>query len=405
MSEALRRLAAAPGVARLLAALNAPGEEARIVGGAVRNTLLGLPITDLDVTTTALPERTIALAEAAGFKAVPTGLEHGTVTVIVSGEPFEVTTLREDVETDGRRAKVRFGRDFEADARRRDFTINALSLSADGTLHDAVGGLEDLAARRVRFIGDPATRIAEDYLRVLRFFRFHAQYGEGPLDRAGFDAAIRAQGALSRLSRERVRTEILKLVGARRAAEVVGELAGAGIIARVLGVTGDLGRLARAGGDVIRRLAAYGVLVEEDAERLADALRLSNAEAARLAAYGRALAALRSPPAPLGTAEIRRVAAEHGTEALADALAALAGEPRPVLNAQAVQAAKGFAAGEPAPALPLRGADLIARGVPPGPAVGALMGQARALWLAGGCATDKTERERLLRHILPEPEG
>ncbi|HYF55600.1 MAG TPA: CCA tRNA nucleotidyltransferase [Salinarimonas sp.] len=405
--ERLARLVARARVARLLAALNRDGEEARVIGGAVRNTLLGRAVTDVDITTTAPPERTTALAEAAGFKAVPTGIEHGTVTVIVRGEPFEVTTLREDVETDGRHARVRFGRSFEADARRRDFTINALSLSADGTLHDPVGGLADLAARRVRFIGDPARRIAEDYLRVLRFFRFHAEYGEGPLDPGGLAAAIRAQGALARLSRERVRAEILKLVAARRAPAVVAEVATAGIVARVLGVVGEPGRLARAGrGDPVRALAAYAVLVEEDAERLAERLRLSNAEAARLGAFARALAALRAPDPPLDEAAIRRVAALHGPGALADALAALAGEPRPALTPEAEAAAARFASGdEPAPALPLRGGDLTARGVPAGPRIGALMGEARALWLAGGCRTGAPERERLLRHIAPSSES
>ncbi|MGA7427200.1 MAG: CCA tRNA nucleotidyltransferase, partial [Rhodoplanes sp.] len=164
-------------LADVLAALNGDGEEARIVGGAVRNALLGEPPGDIDLATTATPEEVTRRAHAAGFKAVPTGVDHGTVTIVAHGHPFEVTTLREDVETFGRKAKVAFGRDWRADAERRDFTMNALSLSADGTVHDYVGGLSDLKARRVRFIGDPAKRIAEDYLRILRFFRFHALYG------------------------------------------------------------------------------------------------------------------------------------------------------------------------------------------------------------------------------------
>jgi tRNA nucleotidyltransferase/poly(A) polymerase len=256
----------------------------------------------------------------------------------------------------------------------------------------------------VRFIGDPATRIAEDHLRVLRFFRFHAQYGAGPLDPEGFSAAIRAQASLARLSRERIRTEILKLVAAPRAPEVVAELAGAGIIARVLGIVGEAGRLARAGGDPVRGLAAYAVLTREDAARLAEGLRLSNAEAARLDAYARALAGLRSPPDPLHEPDIRRLVAAEGAEALDDALRALAGEPRPVLTPDAADVARRFASGaEPIPALPLRGADLLARGVAPGPELGALLSKARELWLEGGCRTDLTERERLLRHIIPEP--
>ena len=160
--------------ARVLALLNGDGEEARVVGGAVRNALLDIPISDVDIATTALPEEVVRRARAAGIKNVPTGIEHGTVTLIVDGRPFEVTTLREDVETFGRKAKVAFGRDWKADAQRRDFTINALSVDAEGLVHDHVGGLADIAARRVRFIGDPNRRIAEDYLRILRFFRFHA---------------------------------------------------------------------------------------------------------------------------------------------------------------------------------------------------------------------------------------
>jgi poly(A) polymerase len=399
----LDALVARPNVARLLAALNTGDEETRIVGGAVRNAILGFPDTDVDLTTTALPQRTRALAEAAGFKAVPTGIEHGTLTLIVAGEPYEVTTLREDVETDGRHAVVRFGRDFPTDARRRDFTINALSLGVDGTLHDHVGGVEDIRHRRVRFIGDPDRRIAEDYLRVLRFFRLHAQYGEGPLDRAGFEAAIRARDALGRLSRERVRAEVLKLVGARRAVEVTAEVADTGLLARLLGVVGDSGRLARASrapSDPVRALAAYAVMVEEDAARLTERLRLSNEEAARLALYARVVARLRSFAHALDEADIRRLVAEHGVEAISDALSILWSEPRPILAPGALSALARFTGGsEPPPILPLRGADLRALGISPGPRMGALLAAARAAWLTGGCRTDPSERERLLRHI------
>ena len=189
MTEILRRLDAAwlqePPLSDLLAVLDGGGEEARVVGGAVRNALLAEPIGEIDVATTALPTEVIRRAQTAGFKAVPTGIEHGTITVVVHGQPFEVTTLREDVETFGRHAKVAFGRDWKRDAERRDFTMNALSAARDGTVYDYVGGLADVAARRVRFIGDAAARIAEDYLRILRFFRFHAAYGEGAPDPAG----------------------------------------------------------------------------------------------------------------------------------------------------------------------------------------------------------------------------
>ena len=176
---------------RLLGVLDCEGEEARVVGGAVRNALLDMPIAEIDVATTAVPEEVIRRVTASGFKHVPTGIEHGTVTVIIDRHPFEVTTLRKDVETYGRHARVEFGRDWQADAERRDFTINALSATRDGKVFDYTGGLEDLARRRVRFIGDPAKRIAEDYLRILRFFRFHAAYGTSDHpDAAGLAACI-----------------------------------------------------------------------------------------------------------------------------------------------------------------------------------------------------------------------
>src|SRR5580704_4499303 len=196
--------------ARVLALLNGDGEEARVVGGAVRNALLKIPIGDIDIATTALPDEVVRRAKAAGIKCVPTGIDHGTVTLVVDAQPFEVTTLREDTETFGRKAKVAFGRDWATDAERRDFTINGLSVDADGVVHDHVGGLEDIAARRVRFIGDPNSRIAEDYLRVLRFFRIHAAYGAGQPDRAGILACISEREGLATLSAERVRLEMLK---------------------------------------------------------------------------------------------------------------------------------------------------------------------------------------------------
>src|SRR6202522_1587834 len=198
--------------ARVLGLLDGNGEEARVVGGAVRNALLRIPTGDIDIATTSLPTEVVRRAKAAGIKSVPTGLEHGTVTLVVDGQPFEVTTLRQDIETFGRKAKVAFGRDWKIDAERRDFTMNALSISRDGMVHDYVDGLADLKARRVRFIGDPARRIAEDYLRILRFFRFQASYAHGAPDPAGLAACIAARRGLDMLSRERLRAELMKLL-------------------------------------------------------------------------------------------------------------------------------------------------------------------------------------------------
>jgi poly(A) polymerase len=391
----------------LLEALNGDGEETRLVGGAVRNALLGRPVMDRDCATTATPDVTMRRAEAAGFKPVPTGIEHGTVTVVVEGEPFEVTTLREDVRTDGRRAVVRFGRDFAADARRRDFTINALSVSPDGRLHDYAGGVADLAARRVRFIGDARNRIREDFLRILRFFRFHAEYGEGEPDPAGLEAAVRERAGLAGLSHERIRTELLKLLAAPRAVETLERLAETGLLTRLLGGVGELGRFARvaasegASPDPVRRLAALAVMTPEDADRLRERLRLSNAEYRRLEAYGSLIGVLKTRPLPVDAAALRPLVAEHGVEPIADGLRALSGEPRPELRDDALAALRRFESGEePVPVFPLRGGDLVARGIEKGPRVGELMALARRAWLSEGCPTDEAAAEALLQRTL-----
>jgi poly(A) polymerase len=406
----LAGLLARPALRRLLGALNGDGEETRIVGGAVRNALLGRAVADVDLATTATPDVVAARAEAAGFKAVPTGVEHGTVTVVADGTPYEVTTLREDVETHGRRATVRFGRDFTADAERRDFTINALSLSADGMVHDPVGGLADLAAHRIVFIGEPAARIREDYLRILRFFRFHAEYGEGPLDPAGLSAAVRERAGLAILSRERVRLEVLKLLAARRAVEVVHALADAGFAQRFLGGVVELGRFARAVGfereegghpDPVRRLSALAVLIEEEADRLRECLRLSNAEHERLALYARALARVKSRDGRLDAAAVRRLVAEHGVGTVRDVLTATEGEPCPRLAADGLAAYRRFATGEEAaPQFPLKGADLLGHGIPEGPEVGLRLARAREAWLAEGCPPGEAAKARFLAVAL-----
>ena len=230
--------------ARVLALLNGDGEEARVVGGAVRNALLKIPPGDIDIATTALPDEVVRRAKAAGIKCVPTGIEHGTVTLVIDAHPFEVTTLREDTETFGRKAKVAFGRDWVRDAERRDFTINGLSVDAAGVVHDHVGGLADIAARRVRFIGDAGQRIAEDYLRILRFFRIHAVYGAGEPDRAGYLACIGGRAGLTSLSAERVRMEILKIMVAEGALGAVTAMGDAGLLQSIFGGVTYTGPLA-----------------------------------------------------------------------------------------------------------------------------------------------------------------
>src|SRR4051794_37040035 len=281
--------------ARVLALLNADGEEARVVGGAVRNALLNIPPGDIDIATTALPDEVVRRARAAGIKCVPTGIEHGTVTLVVEAHPFEVTTLREDTETFGRKAKVAFGRDWVRDAERRDFTINGLSVDADGAVHDHVGGLTDIAAHRVRFIGDAGQRISEDYLRILRFFRMHAAYGSGEPDRTGYLACISGRAGLSGLSAERVRMEMLKLLVAEGASGAVSAMADGGLLLPIFGgvsYTGPLAamisaeRLLGLPPSPVRRLGALSVAVTEDARRVAARMRLTNAEAKALDSMG-----------------------------------------------------------------------------------------------------------------------
>jgi poly(A) polymerase len=398
-------------LARALEALNGGGEETRLVGGAVRDLALGEPAVDFDLTTTATTDEVIRRTQAAGFKVALTGVAHGTVTVIVDGRPIETTTLREDVETDGRWAKVAFGRDFAADARRRDFTINALSLSVDGTIHDYVGGLEDLAAGRVRFIGDAEARIREDYLRILRFFRFSARYAAGELDREGLSAAIRARDGLARLSRERARAELLKLLIAPRAGEIVQAMSESGFLEPILGGVGYTRRLSRLiaieadrvrAADALLRLAALGVAIPEDAERLRDRLRLANAEADRLRSAAAALIGLHGIKAPPSFHGLRTLMFNAGREAARDALMLAEAESGAPASHAAFAAADRFLADAPEPKLPISGADLIARGVAAGRPVGRALRAFQALWIRAGFPKEPETLARLLEEAVAE---
>lgn len=406
--NAAERLLDDPRLATLFAALARTGAETRVVGGAVRDALFGLPPHEIDLATTALPEAVLAAARTAGLKGVPTGIEHGTVTIVVAGAPFEVTTLREDVETDGRYAVVRFGGDFEQDARRRDFTVNALSLTPDGRLHDYTGGLADLAARRIRFIGDAATRIREDYLRVLRFFRFNASHGEGGFDREGLHESIVARDNLTRLSRERIRAEIVKLLPARRAPEVMRAMSQAGIIEVLLGM-GYPARLERLAafedeqgkkGDAVLRLAAFSVLTVEDAERLRDRLRLSNDEHQRLAAAARALVPLHGRETPPPVSHLREMLFLCGSRAAADALALAFAESRAAPGDPHWLEAARYLDETPVPAFPIKGADLIARGVRPGRQLGAVLKSLQAEWIRAGFPRDPVVVRQLVEEAM-----
>jgi poly(A) polymerase len=398
-------------LARALEALNGAGEETRLVGGAVRDLALGSVVLDLDLATTATTDEVIRRAEAAGFKVAPTGVPHGTVTLVVDGRPIETTTLREDVETDGRRAKVAFGRDFAADARRRDFTINALSLSADGSVHDTVGGLEDLAAGRVRFIGDAGQRIREDYLRILRFFRLSARYARGALDADGLSAAIRARDGLARLSRERVRAELMKLLMAPRASDVVQTMGECGFLEPILGGLAYPRRLSRLiaieaergrGPDALLRLAALGAAIPEDAERLRDRLRLANAEYERIRAAAAALIGLHGLSAPPSANGLRTLLFNAGREGARDALALAEAESEAPPSDAGFAAADRFLADAPEPKLPFSGADLIARGVARGRPVGQTLRAFQALWIRAGFSKEPETLARLIEEAIAD---
>jgi tRNA nucleotidyltransferase/poly(A) polymerase len=384
------------GLAQLLAILNQGGEEARVVGGAVRNALLGEPIGEIDLATTAVPDEVVRRATAAGFKPVPTGIEHGTVTVVIEGQPFEVTTLREDVETFGRHASVRFGRDWQKDAERRDFTMNALSVSGDGTVYDYVGGIADLKERRVRFIGDASTRIAEDHLRILRFFRFHAAYGYGVPDRAGLNACIAARQSLDQLSRERVRMELLKLLPARHAAPVLAVMSESGLLSRLLGGVADLAAFEnlakietalRIQADAVRRLGALAARIAEDAERLWQRLRLSNAEHERIKSMSQGWWRI----SPMNEQSARVLLYRSGPERYLDrVLMAWAHSPDGMRD-EAWRALSALPERWVAPVFPIKAAELIAKGVPHGPAVGVALRAAEEAWLAADFPSDQAK--------------
>ena len=350
-----------PAVQRLFAILPA----ARLVGGCVRDALAGRPCADIDLASPLPPDAAAAALAAGGIRVIPTGLAHGTVTALIGARPFEITTLRRDVLTDGRHAEVAWTDDWREDAARRDFTINAMSLAPDGTLHDYFGGAADLRAGRVRFVGDAATRVAEDYLRTLRFFRFQARYGAGEPDGAAL-AAIRAGvGGIARLSAERVWSELKRILQAPDPDAAIRLMQDTGVLAATLPEGAAPAAVAHLPPDPVLRLAA---LLTGDRAACAARLKLSLAEAARLAA-------LQGPPPWGDEADLRRqLAATDADTLLGRSL--LAGQP---------DAIRDRIRAIPRPRFPLEGRDALALGMQPGPAVGAVLREVRAWWLAGGC--------------------
>lgn len=394
-----------PATRAVLEALEAGGARARFVGGCVRDLLLGRPIRDIDIATDAPPERVMDMLQKAGLKAIPTGIDHGTVTAVSDHQPYEITTLRHDVETDGRRAVVAFTDDWEADAARRDFTMNALSLDPDGTLHDPFDGLADLRAGRVRFVGDPRQRITEDVLRLLRYFRFHAHYGRPPPHAESLAACREMAHLLPRLSAERVRAEFLKLLAAPDPAAVIRLMRDEGVLEHLMSQATAIDRLERLVAieavlglcDPLRRLAALLAVDADTAGHLAQGLRLSNEERDRLVAMAGTGPAL----APdLDEAERRKTLYFIKTDAWADAVLMAWASSGAAADDSAWRKLYDEAMAWQRPTFPLTGRDVTKLGIPQGAAVGRFLRAVEGRWVAGDFRVDRKACLELLAIIV-----
>lgn len=403
-------------------ALQAGGTEIRFIGGCVRDAIAHRPVSDVDIATPDEPETVIGLLEAAGIKAAPTGLAHGTITAVAGGKRFEVTTLRRDVATDGRHAAVAFTDDWLEDAKRRDFTINAMSAAPDGKVYDPFDGISDLAHGRVRFIGSARDRVEEDCLRILRYFRFYGVFGRPPLDRDAKAACRAGAENLANLSGERVRDELLNILAVPDPANIVINMRGEHVLEQVLPEAGDVNRLRivnwletravnidKMEPDAIRHLAALVDTDRAGAQALADRLRLSNAQRERLAAM---VEPEEKITADMGEAAERRAIRRLGGGRVRDlALLSWAGElietPRlPRSRTDAYIALLDRCARWTPPDFPLSGADVLALGIRQGPDVGAFLGRAEAWWENTGYEADRQEcLDRLLRLVREEKGG
>ncbi|OUI82613.1 poly(A) polymerase [Gluconobacter sp. DsW_056] len=361
---------------------------ARLVGGSVRDLLADVPVHDLDLATPEPPEEVQHLLEDVGIRVIPTGLSHGTVTAVLDGVPYEITTLRRDAETDGRRAVVVWTQDWAEDAARRDFTINAMSLDRHDRLHDYFGGQEDLRKRQVRFVGDAPCRIAEDALRALRFFRFDARYGNGIPDPAACKAVSEHLKLIETLSAERVASELLRILSGPRVAETITAMAAVGLLQVIL-PDPDLAALNRmlncdAPANPLLRLFA---LCHENSRELPGRLKLSNADAARIEVWASDRPVL-SPG--MSDDDLRRLRAEQDLDQLVERSwlyqARLVGKPDSTWD----RFRSGLQA-LPQPHFPLSGRDALAQGILPGPGMGQWLKKGRDWWMTQGCLPDRTQ--------------
>lgn len=371
--------------------------EARFVGGCVRNALMGQAVADIDIATPLAPDQVTKRLEAAGIKAVPTGIDHGTVTAVKDGKPFEVTTLRRDVETDGRHAVVAFTSDWAEDARRRDFTMNALYASADGEVLDSVGGVDDLKAGTVRFVGDAVTRIREDYLRILRLFRFHAWYGKGEMDGEALRAAAAGKAGIAGLSAERIRKEMLRLLEAPDPMPSLRAMAAVGVLGAVLPGTLDLARLERLvaidvdnffAPDAVLRLAALGG---------GATLKLANAQKDRLDDLARADEKIVSY---LSIREVRRLLYKLGAARFKDRVFLKWADDPKASNFTQWRALLALADSWQRPRFPLTGGNVMNAGVPEGPLVGRVLGEVEDWWIESDFTDDEFSLAERLKAVV-----
>jgi poly(A) polymerase len=406
-----------PALQRILGLLNADGGEARIVGGAIRNALMDMPVGDIDIATTLLPQDVVERAKDAGIKSVPTGIEHGTVTLVLEGEGYEVTTLRRDVATDGRRADVAFGTDWQVDAERRDLTINGLYADGEGNIIDLINGLPDIETRTVRFIGDAATRVAEDYLRVLRFFRFFAWYGSGRPDADGLRASARAKDKLSTLSAERVWSELKKLLSAPDPSRSLLWMRQSGVLAQVLpetekwGIDSIHGLVAAEQSlnwsvDPLIRLAAIIPPDVARVEAMASRLRMSKNETNRLLLW----AGAQTPDATMAETALDRLLYRQGKDgvvmrlklALAAARADVSAGEEAMRRVARLSTLNNRANAFVKPAFPLTGADVLAEGVAAGPRVGEVLSALEDKWVEVNFSLDRAALTARLKTMLQD---